>query len=254
MAKASFYTGGELPRLAQRHRETRARITRDTSFLLRQTSPARMPGAGEPRGCQPTTSRNYHSSLSTKRNGAMKCIRPPVLFADRTPQQRAHETDTHPATVRALTRRFRGQGMLGLLPGDVEVIVRARTPRVPEAVRQELDRLKALYDGFHYRKQARIVFVTCGVPIDHKTVKVLWQQSPVSGQGHLGLWDYHAQPDRYHARLQVVQLYYRGWDKVSISRFLHVSRPTVDAGIQCFETEHFAGLMDKSPAPHVPVR
>ena len=105
-----------------------------------------------------------------------------------------------------------------------------------------------------YRELARILFVTCGVSIDHKTVKALWQASAVSCQGHLGLWDYHAQPDRYHARLQVVQLYYRGWDKVSISRFLHVSRPTVDAWIQRFETEHFAGLMDKSSAPHAPAR
>jgi hypothetical protein len=37
-------------------------------------------------------------------------IRPLVLLADRTPRQRAHETDTHPATVRTLTRRFRQQG------------------------------------------------------------------------------------------------------------------------------------------------
>jgi hypothetical protein len=47
-------------------------------------------------------------------------IRPVVLFADRTPQQRSRETQTHPATVRRLTRRFRQQGMLGLLPADVE--------------------------------------------------------------------------------------------------------------------------------------
>ena len=49
-------------------------------------------------------------------------IRPLVLFADRTPQQRAQETDTHPDTVRTLPRRFRQQGMLGLLPADVEVV------------------------------------------------------------------------------------------------------------------------------------
>jgi hypothetical protein len=30
-------------------------------------------------------------------------------------------------------------------------------PRVPEVVRQEIDRLKALYDGFHYRELARIL-------------------------------------------------------------------------------------------------
>jgi hypothetical protein len=45
-------------------------------------------------------------------------IRPLVLLADRTPRQRADETDTHPATVRTLTRRFRQRGMVGLLPED----------------------------------------------------------------------------------------------------------------------------------------
>ena len=181
-------------------------------------------------------------------------IRPVVLFADRTPQQRAQETQTHPATVRKLTRQFQQRGMLGLLPDDVEVVVRERTTRVPEAVRHELDRLKALYDGFHYRELARILFIKFGVSIDHKTVKVLWQQSPVSCQGHLGLWDYHAQPDRYQGRLQVIQRYYQGWNKGSISRYLHVSRPTVDAWIERFEREHVAGLMDKSRAPQAPAR
>jgi transposase InsO family protein len=181
-------------------------------------------------------------------------IRPVVLFADRTPQQRAQETQTHPATVRKLTRQFQQQGMLGLLPDDIEVVVRPRTSSVPDAIRRELDRLKALYDGFHYRELARILFITCGTPIDHKTVKKLWQQSPVSCQGHLGLWDYHGHPDPYQARLQVIKLYYQGWAKVSISRFLKVSRPTVDAWIQRFETEHFAGLVDKSHAPNAPAR
>jgi len=181
-------------------------------------------------------------------------IRPLILFADLTPRQRADETDTHPATVRTLTRRFRGQGMVGLLPGDVEVIVRARVPRVPEVVRQEIDRLKALYDGFHDRELARILFITCGVSIDHKTVKALWQASAVSCQGHLGLWDDHAQPDRHRARMQVIQRYDRGWNKGSISQYMHVSRPTVDAWVRRFEAEHFAGLVDKSRAPHAPAR
>ena len=181
-------------------------------------------------------------------------IRPLVLFTDRTAQQRAQETHTHPDTVRTLQRRFRQQGMPGLLPADVEVVHRRRASPIPEAVRQEIDRLKALYDGFHYREVARILLVKTGCPIDDKTVKTLWQQSPVSCQGQLGLWDYHGHPDRYQARLQVIQLYYHGWEKVSISRFLHVSRPTVDAWIRRFEAEHFAGLVDKSRAPQTPIR
>jgi Homeodomain-like domain len=181
-------------------------------------------------------------------------IRPVVLFADRTPQQRSRETQTHPATVRRLTRRFRQQGMLGLLPADVAVVARGKTPQIPDPVRHELDRLKALYDRFHYRELARILLVKLGYSIDDKTVKKLWQASPVRCQGHLGLWDYHTHPDRYQARLQVIKLYYQGWEKISIHQFLHVSRPTVDAWIRRFETEHFAGLTDRSRAPHAPVR
>jgi transposase len=181
-------------------------------------------------------------------------IRPLVLFADRTAVQRAQETDTHPDTGRTVQRRFRQQGMPGLRPADVEVVHRKRTSPISEAVRQEVDRLKTLYDGFHDRELARILCLTFGTPIDHKTVKTLWQASPVACQGHLALWDYHAQPDRYQARLQVIQLYYRGWDQVSIRRFWHVSRPTVDAWIQRFETEHLTGLMDRSRAPKAPVR
>jgi hypothetical protein len=91
-------------------------------------------------------------------------IRPLVLFADRTAQQRARETETHPYTVRTLQRRFRQQGMLGFLPGDVEVVPRRRASPVPEAVRQEVDRLKALYDGFHSRELARILLGSLAPP------------------------------------------------------------------------------------------
>jgi hypothetical protein len=87
---------------------------------------------------------------------ALRADPPLVLFADRTAQQRAQETHIHPDTVRTLQRRFRRQGMRGLLPADVEVVPRRRASPIPEAVRQEIDRLKALYDGFHYRELARI--------------------------------------------------------------------------------------------------
>jgi transposase len=181
-------------------------------------------------------------------------IRPLVLLADCTATQRAQETHTHPETVRQFTRRFRQQGMLGLLPGDLEVVPRERASSIPEAVRQELDRLKALYPDFHDRELARIVFCKVGYPIDDKTVKKLWHQSPVPSQPQLELWDYHRHPDRYQARLQVVKLYYQGWEKGSISRFLKVSRPTVNGWIERFEAEHFMGLLDKKRGPKEPPR
>jgi hypothetical protein len=100
-------------------------------------------------------------------------IRPLVLFADRTATQRAQETATHPDTVRTLQRRFHQRGMLGLISEHLQVTARGRAARVPDAVRQEVDRLKALYSGFHYRELARILFFTFGYPIHHNTVKQL---------------------------------------------------------------------------------
>jgi transposase InsO family protein len=52
--------------------------------------------------------------------------------------------------------------------------------------------------------------------------------------------------------LQVVNLYYQGWNKRSISRFLRVSRPTVDRWVTRFEADHMAGLQDHKPGPKSP--
>jgi len=181
-------------------------------------------------------------------------IRPLILFEDRPARQRAHDTHTHPETVRKLRRRFQQQGMLGLLLDDVAIVPKEQTPRVSVAVVEEITHLKALYAGFHARELVRIIFYKLGERIDHKTAQRLWHQSAVTTQEALPLGEYHAQPDRYQARLQVIKLYAQGWEKISISRFLRVSRPTVDAWITRFETEHFAGLLDKSSAPKAPAR
>ena len=138
-------------------------------------------------------------------------IRPLVLFENRpTPQpaikQRAQETATHPETVRKLTRRFEQQGLLGLVPDDVEMIPKDKAIRVPAAVVEELARLKALYTGFQYRELARIVFCKTGHRIHHQTIKRLWQHSLPAPQGELPLDDYHSHPHRYHVRVQAVKL------------------------------------------------
>jgi transposase InsO family protein len=176
-------------------------------------------------------------------------IRPVVLIGSRTAAQRAEETHTHPDTVRKLTRRFRQQGTLGLFPEHTEMLSPSRGKQVPEAVVEELARLKALYDGFGYRELARIIWHKLDYRIDDKTIKRLWHHPPMPGQGELPFGAYHHHADRYQARLQVIKLYYQGWTKSSISHFMKVSRPTVDMWIRRFEVEHFAGLEDKSRAP-----
>jgi hypothetical protein len=52
----------------------------------------------------------------------------------------------------------------------------------------------------------------------------------------------------------VIKLYYQGGSKLRISRFLKVSRPTVDLWMRRFEAAHLAGLEDKSRIPHATPR
>ncbi len=181
-------------------------------------------------------------------------IRPLVLFHDRTAKQRAQETDTHPDTVGTLKRRFEAQGMLGLLPATLEVIPAGRRRRVPVEVVHELQRLKGLYEGFGYRELARIIFHTLARRIHHHTVPQLWQELQPAAPQQLPLLDSHSYAERSQARLQVIELYAQGWSKHSISQFLHVSRPTINAWIARFEADNLESLEDKSRAPHTTVR
>jgi hypothetical protein len=125
--------------------------------------------------------------------------------------------------------------MVGLLPEDVEVSVGARTPRVPEAVREELDRLKALYNGFRYREPARILFITCGVSVDHKPVKALWQARGSPARGTWGSGTIMRSPTVIRPACGSSSSPIRGGEKISIHRFLRVSRPIIDAWIRRFE-------------------
>jgi transposase InsO family protein len=176
-------------------------------------------------------------------------IRPVVIFGDRTAAQRAQETDTHPETVGRLKRRFEQQGMLGLLPDTFEVIPARRRRRVPDTVVQELQRLKGLYEGFGYRELARIVFHRVEYRIDPKTVQQLWEDLSPAAPQQLPLLDYHSYAEPSQARLAVINLYFEGWRKCSISQFLKVSRPTINEWIGRFEADNLESLEDKSPAP-----
>jgi transposase len=181
-------------------------------------------------------------------------IRPLVLLQDRTARQRAQETDTHPETVGALKRRFEAQGMLGLLPDTLQVIPVGRRRRVPDEVVEELQRLKGLSDGFGYRELARILFHTGARRVSHHSINKLWHQLAPATPRQLPLLDSHTYPTRAEARREVITLYAPGWSKRSISRFLHVSRPTITAWITRFEADNAASLEDKSRAPPSPVR
>jgi transposase InsO family protein/transposase len=169
-------------------------------------------------------------------------IRPVVVTGKRTVSEQAQETGMHPDTVSRLKRRFEQQGMLGLIPDTVEVVPARRRRRVCDEMVEELRRLKGLYDGFGYRELARIILYKFNYRMSHATVRRLWPDLSPPPPEQLPLLDYHSYPERPQARLEVVQLYFQGWGKTSISRFLHVSRPTINEWIRRFEAEDLASL------------
>jgi len=181
-------------------------------------------------------------------------IRPVILLQNRTVTQRAEETGSHPETIGALKRRFEQQGMLGLLPSHLHIGPSGRRGRVPEVVVHELQRLKGLYDGFQYRELARILFYKLNYRMSHSTVKRLWSQLPPASPEQLPLLDYHSYAERSQARQQVIELYFQGWNKLRISRFLRVSRPTINQWIGRFESDNVSSLEDHRRAPKAPVR
>lgn len=178
----------------------------------------------------------------------------PVLFQERTATERAQEIGLHPETVGRLKRRFDQQGMLGLLPGTIAVIPAGRRRRVPDAVVQELQRLKGLYNGFGYRELARIIFHKLAHRISHHSVQKLWHQLPPVSPQQLPLLDYHSYPERSQARQQVIALSFQGWSKRSIRQFLRVSRPTINEWLRRFERDNLASLENRSRAPKAPLR
>jgi len=95
----------------------------------------------------------------------------------------------------------------------------------------------------------RIIYHKTGDRLDHTTIKRLWQLLPLPTPPPLPQLNDHSHPTRPQARAQVIALYCQGWTKISISRFLHVSRPTVREWIRRFEPEDLTGWADKSRAP-----
>ena len=128
----------------------------------------------------------------------------PVLLAECTATERATQTHHHPDTIGKLKRRFEQQGMLGLFPASGAGRTRERRRQLPAAAVQELQRLKSLYGGFHYRELGRIIYYKTGDRLDHKTIKRLWQRLPVSSPPPLPQLDYHSHATRPQARAQVV--------------------------------------------------
>jgi transposase len=165
--------------------------------------------------------------------------------------QRARETGLHPQTLRDYARRFRRDGMLGLFD-ERDLVNKGLT--VADTIREQVRHLKTLYPPLHHREIANIVYARLGVRVDHKTVKNILKAHPVPVQPRLPFPKFRDFKDPYQARVEVVKLYYQGWNIKSISGFVGVSRKHIYTLLERFEEEAFVGLIERSHAPHHPPR
>jgi transposase len=175
--------------------------------------------------------------------------RPLLLKFPTTATTRAQETGTNVQTLRRYVRRFEREGMRGLFD-ERTLVVRGHI--VPDVVRLEAIRLKTLYPPLHHREITNILFSRLGCRIDHKTVARLLKESGVLDQTRLPFPNtrFHDQSDPRTARMEVIKLYYQGWNIQSISGFLGVSRKHIYSLMERFEQEQFAMALPHSRRPH----
>lgn len=83
--------------------------------------------------------------------------------------------------------------------------------------------------------------------VDHKTVRRILERHSVSLQRRLPMPKFHDYKEPYEARVEVIKLYYRGWNIKSISGFLGVSHQHIYTLLERFEQEAFGGLVTQ---PH----
>ena len=174
-----------------------------------------------------------------------------MLLAEGTPTQRAQDTHTHPETVRTFLRRFRQEGMLGLLPADIAVVPAIAPAGCPRPYGRRSPGSKLSMTAFSIRKSSVLSSTNSGTGCSQDREEAL-AAKPACPQEAFPLGDYHGHGDRYEARVEVIKLYSQGWNKRSISHVFHVSRPTIDRWIHRFEAEHFAGLVHTSDPRRLP--
>src|SRR5262245_55353906 len=172
-------------------------------------------------------------------------IRPVVLFGQ-SPAERAAETGTAIRTVYHQAARFDQLGLAGLVPPPK--IEKHRT--LPPEVRQAILDAKREHPPLKVYELTTICWARCGHRPSSHTVKPILAESPPPPRTHRRFTPYHAEPDPIQRRLAIVRLHVEGWNATSIAAYLETSRQTVHATLKRWTEEEFAGMPDRSRAPH----
>lgn len=103
----------------------------------------------------------------------------------------------------------------------------ARRKKLPPAIRRLVVDLKAEHPGFNLNEIAGAVYVRFGRRPDHKTVRRVLEEEPISLRFVRRFPPYHEILQRRDGRAAVVALHADGWSVKAIARYFRVGKSTV---------------------------
>src|SRR5215207_3031618 len=172
-------------------------------------------------------------------------IRPVVLFGQ-SPAERAVQTGAAERTLYRQVARFDQLGMASLVPPPkVE-----KHRLLPVEVRQAILDAKREHPALNVHEITTICWARFGHRPSSHTVKRILAERPPPPRTHRHFPPDHAIADPNQRRLAIVRLHVEGWNATSIAAYLETSRQTVHATLKRWAEEEFAGMPDKSRAPH----
>jgi putative transposase len=180
-------------------------------------------------------------------------LRPVVLFNEPV-ASRAQETGEAERTVYRKSAQFEAQGMASLFQKEPADSSREKSSSLPPDMRQLIVDLKADHPGFRPHEIATICFLRYARRPSHHTVQRVLADGPPPSLQARRFPPYGQIPDPFERRKIVVRLHAEGWAVSTIAASMQTTRDTVYDILRRFAREGYAGLDDKSRAPHNPAR
>jgi transposase len=180
-------------------------------------------------------------------------LRPVVLFNEPT-AERAMETGEAERSLHRKAAQFEKHGMASLFPQAPPGHELDKSRSLPPDMRQLIVDLKAEHSAFHPREIASICYLRFGRKPSHHTVQRVLADGPRPSIAARRFPPYGQISDPFERRKVVLMLHAEGWSVSTIAAYMQTTRARVYDILHRFATEGYAGLDDKSRAPHHPAR
>ncbi len=180
-------------------------------------------------------------------------LRPVVLFNE-SATERASETGAAERSVRRKAGQFEEHGMASLFEQAPKENTEDTSRGLPPDMRQLIVDLKAEHPGFRPNEMATICFLHFGRRPSSHTIQRVLADGPRPSIAARRFPPYAQIAEPFERRKVVILLHAEGWSVSTIAAYMQTTRDTVYDILRRFATQGYAGLDDKSRAPHHPAR